>query len=98
MKGEYHMATMKFAEWESCGHRWNVGLFWKSSVPEKWYVEWRFHKLSFEDYIKMLQSYGAENIKYYPPTDCLIYDFPDKNKAHHFVLEMNKKIRKEGWH
>ena len=91
------MATMKYSEWQ-CGNVWRVGLFWNSAVPEKWYVSWKFTKLSFEDYIKMLKSFGAENIKYYPPTDCLIYEFPDKTKAHKFVLEMNKRARKENWH
>ena len=91
------MANMKFAEWMSGSDHWYVGLFWTSAAPEKWYVPWKFMKISFEDYIKLLQNYGAENIRYYPPTDCLMFNFPSETKAHKFVLDMNRKVRKEGW-
>ena len=90
------MATIKFAEWENGGGNWYVGLYRTSAVPEKWYVEWKLTNLAFDEYIKMLQNYGANTIKYYAPTNCLIYSFPSKEKAHKYVLERNKQLRKLG--
>ena len=91
------MTKMKFAEWDGGAGRWRVGFFWKSAVPEKWYVAWRFTKLPFDKYIELLKKYKAENFSYYPPTDCLLFDFSVKTSAHKFVLEMNKRIRNERW-
>lgn len=88
--------SAKFAEWEGASGRWYVSLFMENAVPEKWYVAWRLTDLSFENYIKMLQNAGAVGIKYYPPSDCLIYYFSTRDKAHAFVLERNRFLKKKG--
>ena len=88
--------STKFAEWQNSSGRWYVGLFMAAAAPEKWYVEWKLTGLSFEDYIKMLRKAGADEIKYYPPTNCLIYSFCTRDKAHAFVLERNRFLKKKG--
>ena len=84
--------VLKITEFESgAGDRWYV----TDSTRAGW--NWRFIpnmlKLSISSYIKMLRDYGAIDIKYYAPTDCLLYSFPNKEKAHKWVLYVNKVAR-----
>ncbi len=54
-------------------------------------------KLDAVQYINLLKTYGAKDIKYYAPTDCLMYSFETKEKAHKWVLFVNREARKRNY-
>lgn len=83
---------LKVTEYESgAGGRWYV----TGATRAGW--NWRYVpnmlKISAPEYIQLLKKYGAIDIKYYAPTDCLLYSFPNKEKAHKWVLYVNRIAR-----
>ena len=89
------MELLKLTEFMGTSGRWYVS----DSTRAGW--KWRYIpnmlEISAPVYIRLLQTYGAKDIKYYAPTDCLLYSFDSKDKAHKWVLYVNRKARERNY-
>lgn len=91
------MQLLKITEYES-----GAGNIWYTTSTAQLGWKWRYIPnmlgLNARDYVKELQKYGAINIKYYAPTDCLLYSFPTKELAHKWVLYINRVARNKSYY
>ena len=84
--------------WESTG-RWHVNdvknLGGRSG---KWYVPMRILNLSIEEYINLLlNTFHAQGIRYYAPTDYLGFYFSKEKDAKAFCSYVNQKARQKNY-
>lgn len=59
----------------------------------KWYTPMRILNLDVEDYIKLLLSYNAKGLKYYPKGDYLAFHFESEKDVKAFCSYINKKAK-----
>ena len=85
------MELLKVSEYETVSGWYVTGA---TKAGWKWRYVPHMLKLSAKQYIDLLKSYGAVDITYYAPTDCLLYHFETKEKAHKWVLFVNREARK----
>ena len=80
--------------WESIGH-WHVNDVKNlNGRSAKWYTPMRILDVSIEEYINLLvNTFHAEGIHYYAPTDYLGFYFLKEKDAKAFCSYVNKKAR-----
>lgn len=61
----------------------------------KWYTPMRILNLSIEEYINLLiNTFNAQNLCYYAPTDHLYFSFKTQKEAKSFCSYINKAAKK----
>jgi len=95
----------KITEWTDPTGQWMCGGNYSAKTPQgKWWYPARMMNMDVVDYIKFIQSFGGSHFQYFPKEDVnsvsgdvLCFSFDKYADAHKFVLEINKRARKEGW-
>ena len=84
----------QMTSWES-GNRWHVNDIKNlSGRSAKWYTPMRILNLPIEEYIHLLiDTFHAEGLHYYAPTDYLAFHFTKEKDAKAFCSYVNKKAR-----
>jgi len=86
------MILLKTAEFQGGSGRWYV-----SAAHQQPNWNWKYIpnmlKLDAVSYVKLLQKYGATDIIYNVDADVLLYSFESKEKAHKWVLYINRIAR-----
>ncbi len=87
-----HLYQMTY--WESAG-LWHVNDVKNlSGRSAKWYAPMRILNLSIEDYIYLLlNTFHAQGMRYYAPTDYLAFSFTKETDAKAFCAYVNKIAR-----
>ena len=76
--------------WYVTGTQQGAGWNWKY-IPN-------MLQLDIKSYISLLKKYGANKIKYYAPTDCLLYSFDKAETAHKWTLFVNREAKKRNYY
>lgn len=80
--------------WKSLGRYHVNDVKNLSGRSAKWYTPMRILNLSIEEYINLLiNTFHAEGLKYYAPTDYLAFYFTKEKDAKMFCSYVNKKAR-----
>ena len=97
MENKLHL--YKMTHWESSSGRWYCNdvknLSGKSS---KWYTAWRILDVPIEEYIELLLSFNAKDIKYYEQSDCLSFCFISEKDVKNYCSYVNKIARKKQYY
>jgi hypothetical protein len=87
---------LKVVEYEGGNGNWYI-----TATQQKAGWKWRYIpnmlKLDVTSYIELLKKYGAIGFIYKVDTDCLLYHFNSKEKAHKWVLYVNKCARNSNY-
>lgn len=83
----------QFSYWEMSGYYYCNDIKNLVGKSAKWYTAARMLNLSVEDYIALLIKYNAKGIRYYRPTDCLVFHFDTEKDVKSFCSYINKKAK-----
>lgn len=85
--------------WESAGKWYTNDVKSLSGRSAKWYTPMRILNLPVEEYIELLlNTFHAQNIHYYSPTDFLAFHFLTEKDAKAFCSYVNKVARHNNYY